>query len=518
MKRVVELIHLFFDKFEKKHIEENYNTFQLEIFHNNLKIPEPEKLQKCCQSFPQRDNLIVRVRLDESLPNILNCENFDIDNFLSDVERNSRWQEEGDVFFIEIEIEKGMGLGKQLSLYSLDNFVRFLDTRTLPNLVKGMKVVLKNEKYINFEIQNQIENKLFYFYSSTFRFYSEKSTMKCDPIANETRKELKEKRNGAAHFLNAGYYLFVPEDFHLIVRSGNDKLDSIFNKLTALFSLFYLANISSIEDEEKDEEENILDVNAKIDGMKNIEEDIEFNTLTIDDYKEYFKIYKWVYNEGNLSDKIELARQIISLHVISKNSLALESKTLNAIKSGYIVYLKKDVQQYIDVKNKISEFIGDMFKKSSEIVESFTGTFKNNITAFISFFVSVMILNALSGGKLTDIFTRDISLISIGFLFISLIFLVVAVIDTVQKGKRFSENYKGLKDRYRNILDEEDLKKIFNYDKEYNKDIEFITGQTILYSVLWFSSIVIIFIVILILGDLGSILEKIEAFIKGLFS
>ncbi len=516
MKRVFELIYLFFDTFKIKRIEENYMNFVLEVFHNNLIIPEPEELLKCCNEFPKRDHLIIAIRLDNGPSDIFDCINlYYIDNFLANIELNRDIKDERSIFYIRIEIQKEMDKSKHISLYSLEEFAKFLDNRKLSDLLKVLNGILNNEEYINFEIQNQTENKFFYFYSSTFRFYSEKSTMNCEPIANETRKQLNERRNGVAHFLNAKYYLFAPEDFHFIVKSGNKILDPIFERLVAVFSLFYLANISSIEEENEEKE---LDVNAKIFGMKNIEEDIKFKTFTINDYKEYFEIYKWVYNEGNLSDKIELARQIISLHVISKNSLALESKTLNAIKSGYIVYLKKDVQQYIDVKNKISEFIGDMFKKSSEIVESFTGTFKNNITAFISFFVSVMILNALSGGKLTDIFTRDISLISIGFLFISLIFLVVAVIDTVQKGKRFSENYKGLKDRYRNILDEEDLNKIFNYDKEYNKDIKFIRNQTIIYSVLWFSSIVILFIVILLLGDLGPILEKLEAFIKGLFS
>jgi hypothetical protein len=514
MKRVVELVRLFFDDFEEVKSEENkekYKSFIFEVAHNDLRIPEPEDLRKCIQSFPQRDNLVVGVRLDDAPSDILNRKDLKIENFLSHIIITRRMQDKGSKFFIKIEIEKEVDMNKQITLYSLEKFVRFLDTATLSDLIKGLKELIENEEeeYINFEIQPQTRNEFFYFYSSTFRFYSENLEMKCAPIDNQAREQLNEKRNGIAHFLNAYDYQFIPEDFYFIVSSGNDKLDSIFNRLAAMFSLIYLANISSI----KIKKENKL--NAKIDGMKNIEEDIEYKTFTIKDYQEYFEIYQWVYNEGNLSDKIELARQIISLHVISKSSLALESKTLNAIKSGYIVYLKKYVQQYIDVKNKISEFICDMFQKSSEIVDSFTGTFKNNITAFISFFVSVIILNALSGGKLTDIFTRDISIITAGFLLISLIFLAIAVIETAQKGKRFSENYKGLKERYRTILDEEDLEKVFNYNKEYKKDIKFVKRQTILYSVLWFSSILILFIVILILGDLGPILEKMGTFIKG---
>ena len=52
---------------------------------------------------------------------------------------------------------------------------------------------------------------------------------------------------------------------------------------------------------------------------KNIE--IFSSVFDFNKIEEYFEIYKWVYNGGNLNDKIGLARNIISLHFLKKGEL-----------------------------------------------------------------------------------------------------------------------------------------------------------------------------------------------------
>ncbi|UCH94010.1 MAG: hypothetical protein JSV88_27600 [Candidatus Aminicenantes bacterium] len=497
MKRIKSLIQAFFDIDSSTDVlfKERFLGLELErkVKHHELKIPKDKELLARCQAFPPRDQVIIKI---EGVPVAFSCNNNQQPNqFLEECAKYKKAVEAtgGGEFYLKITINKSIDEKKQLTVYSFSELVKFLEDQPFKGLLQEFNKLLKNNEYINFVFSDKMEP----FYTSTFGFSPENSMVAVDLKNKKKRDDLIQKRDEICHFSNAGDYVFIPEDFFLVKRLPDNLFNSLFDKLSIIFSLIYLANITSLIGE------NRLD--CKLDGYKRIEHEIDFGNLKnlkFSTCQEYFDIYQWVYSGGNLSDKIGLARNIISLHVRNKDLFTLEKGTLNSIKSSHELYLKKNVQQYIEVKNKISEFLCDMSQKSSEIADSFIGTFKNNITAFISFFISVMVLNALSGGKLSNIFTRDITLISLGLLGVSVLFLIVSIIEVSAKRKRFSDNYERLKNRYNSILDENDLKRIFNDDNDHWKDNKFIKKQTLRYSILWGATILIFSLVIFILGDL----------------
>lgn len=498
MKRIDGLINAFFDNYTDVLFEERFRKLEREVKHHKPKTLTKEELLARCRAFPGRDQVIINFREDSGNSVAFSCNNHhQINQFLKEIEKRRMALEAtgGGDFYLKITINKGIDEKKQLTVYSFRELVKFLEDQPFKGLLQEFNNLLKNNEYINFVFSDSMES----FHTYTFGFSPENAmvTVTVDDKNKKKRDDLIQKRDEICHFSNAGDYGFIPEDFFLAERLPDNPFNSLFDKLSIIFSLIYLANITSLIGE------NRLD--CKLDGYKRIEHEIDFrnlNNLKFGTYQEYFDIYQWVYSGGNLSDKIGLARNIISLHVRNKDLFTLEQGTLNSIKSSHELYLKKNVQQYIEVKNKISEFLCDMSQKSSEIADSFIGTFKNNITAFISFFISVMVLNALSGGKLSNIFTRDITLISLGLLGVSLLFLIVSIIEVSAKRKRFSDNYERLKNRYNSILDENDLKRIFNDDDDHWKDNKFIKKQTLRYSILWGATIFIFSLVIFILGDL----------------
>jgi len=62
------------------------------------------------------------------------------------------------------------------------------------------------------------------------------------------------------------------------------------------------------------------------------------------------EIFDWVYTDGNYTDKIGLARNLISIHLKNDNLLTLDEGTIHSLESGYDIYLKDNVKQYIEIK------------------------------------------------------------------------------------------------------------------------------------------------------------------------
>lgn len=111
------------------------------------------------------------------------------------------------------------------------------------------------------------------FHTSTFGFSPENAMVPVtvDGKNKKKRDDLIQKRDEICHFSNAGDYGFIPEDFFLVKRLSDNPFNSLFDKLSIIFSLIYLANITSLIGE------NRLD--CKLDGYKRIENEIDFRNL-----------------------------------------------------------------------------------------------------------------------------------------------------------------------------------------------------------------------------------------------
>ena len=89
-----------------------------------------------------------------------------------------------------------------------------------------------------------------------------------------------------------------------------------------------------------------------------------------------------------------MARNIISIDF--RNSLNnIDDKTLASIKSNYNIYLKENVDRYIELKNQITNNILDLSMKSRDIIAEFSSNFKNAFMANLSFIFSMFILNLI---------------------------------------------------------------------------------------------------------------------------
>lgn len=64
--------------------------------------------------------------------------------------------------------------------------------------------------------------------------------------------------------------------------------------------------------------------------------------------------------------------------MVDKSMTSINHGTLKSIESGYDIYLKDNVKQYIEIKNKISEFLVGQSDKASDITKNMFSTFKTS--------------------------------------------------------------------------------------------------------------------------------------------
>jgi len=234
----------------------------------------------------------------------------------------------------------------------------------------------------------------------------------------------------------------------------------------------------------------------RINGYKSINGSID-TSQQFDYSPDYFSIYNWVYNGGNLFDKIGLARNIISLHFVKSGELTLQDNSYQSVKSNFNVYEKQNIKQYIEIRNKVSDQLLDFNNRANKIIETFGSGFQKSALALVTYYASTIVLRVLGSGSYTNIFTFDATVLAMIFLIVSFVYFLIARWEVNVQRKRFKDSYSNLKERYTDLLDNADINKILNNDKEFNADVEFITNKLRKYSVMWIG-----FLFFLLIGTL----------------
>ena len=170
---------------------------------------------------------------------------------------------------------------------------------------------------------------------------------------------------------------------------------------------------------------------------------------------------------------------------------------------------------FLSKKSK-EEGLNDIEKQSIEVADSFTKDFKNNCFAIITFFTTTILFNTLSTGKIENIFSKDLTTITLGFLFISGIYWIISLFELSFKTIRLKNSYERNKNYYKPILDPEDLERIFNNGKYYDEDEKSIHKIRNWINFLWVGIIMILLAVVVYLGD-SIVFDSIKNFLNLLF-
>ena len=465
--------------------KENQDTFILSAPVSPASPPDSDKLCQYLTGIPIRDRFELAFKGNIPDDIILRDRSQDTRmSFAAQVEQalelnNKLFDSDEQGFTVSLAITK-VRHQNILSLYSLDAFTTFLNELNIVDRFAVFRSLLLAGEISLHSLDS----------SDTFGTATMQATTtnQFRTAKNIDRVELIGKRDEICHFRNGAEYQFVPEDFFLLDRSRNEIFNSIMDSLCFIISAVYLVDISYIEN-------NTLSL--RLNGYKVISEKIDFPIQLGNGQDEVFRLYSWAYNGGNISDKIGIIKNLVSLYA-KKSILNLEEGVCSAARSNYEIYLKENIGRYLEIKNNIANKIMEMSQNCNKQIETFGSYFKQSIFAISSFFITIVVLAAIDKEKYGKVFSKDVQHISLGLIAISLVHMIFTVLEYQKKCERFGNEYNYLKETYKDVLDDKDINRIFNNDKTFNEDYAFLQSELEKYSCCW--EIILIILLILVLA------------------
>ena len=284
----------------------------------------------------------------------------------------------------------------------------------------------------------------------------------------------------------------IPEDFEIIESRGNNEFTSVLNHLQLVLCIACLSNYTEIKE---------YSVRYDMRGYKLV--DGEYCIRDAKDVSQtsgvLYKIVQWVYvDDFNVIDKCKIVRNILSLY-IRKSWLEIGQEAYTAIISGYKVYLKSSVDNYLQIKNEVVDKITDISEKIVLVAESISTRVRNNLLALASFFITTLVVNTISTEKIENIFTKDITVLSYVFMIISFGYLLLCNWEMKKQKEKIQKIYESSKQLYQDVLCEEDIRNIYCGDTIYNDGINFADDMMKKYNIFWIVSMGVVGIGIWIL-------------------
>jgi hypothetical protein len=480
---------------------ENDCICEIEYSSSEMILVNPEILEKSLSFLSSRDTFVCTVTFGESDPISYYSDKPKTTEFIKELAKEYEHQMDESIHS-KITITKQI-IDGHCTIYSLKSFTNTLKSLTGSQCFSIFSRIFSKNDFIIFNV-NDLDIT---FKTSTIQFTSLENKTIFQP--QEARNIYIESFQSACFHSNNDTINLTPVDFILEEESYIPiEVQELFNLYAAILSIIYLFDITNLQG-------NKLDF--KINGYKSIKGEVDLLSFKAESNKEsnceYIEIFKWVYKGGNINDKIGLARNIISLHFSKNGELNLHGYPFQSIRSSYKVYEKQNINRYIEVRNKISDQLLDFNNRANKIVETFASGFQKSALTLTSFYISALVIRVLSKGDFKNIFSFDTTILSLVFILGSFIYYLVSQWEISEQRKRFINSYFNLKQRYNDLLEENDIKLILNNDKDFNEDLSFIDNKKKIYSRMWLSFLSILFISTLVLFAIYTINQILDSFI-----
>jgi len=461
---ITDLLNLF--NYKNASVTERFDELRVVFDLLDFKTLNISGIVPATKFLSPRDTLHLSVTVDNGEP-IDYYSGEDTSDFTNELESKFSILENETVSVI-LKITKNLSDGT-LSIYSYKDFLLYLESSNIQGVLQEFNTYIQKLSYLIFEFQSlekELKTDCIWFVNKGF-----------SGVPVVTDREVKiNKAKSSCHFNFLPKLIVVAEDF-TVQNKDLPEIAILMNQMAEILSVTYLFDITNLQGDF---------LEYRLNGYKAINGTTDLKKLNSEGDNQYFRIYNWVYNSGNFTDKLGLARNIISLHLEQPNDLRLKGDPFTSIQSSYKVYEKQNIKQYIEIRNKISDQLLGFHDRANKIIETFASGFQKSTFALVTFYTSAIIFKVLNKDKLVEVFTIDTSILSTSFILCSAVYYFVSKWEANAQKIRFVQNYKDVKSRYSDLLDEQDINRILNADQEFNGDVRFIEDKTKKYSIMWF--------------------------------
>lgn len=430
-------------KCDNINISERLNTVEASFCIEFQNLPIIEELQYIFSIMPTRDTLELTLKNDSG--DIIQITSSQVEN--CDISKLTDGLSIDDEIGINIRIDKNDSENK-FSIYDFDSFCNDLIQRSTIDIMKWFSDILKDKAFVRFEVFDYDIS----FATRTLAFESSRDAI-FNPKVNRLQRLRSCKEN--ACFYNMNTYEIIPDDFVIegVMRAG-DRLKYLFGKLATILSLIYVVSSSSIGDN---------DINLQINGQRTTNQTVSFNNIEEDE--KWISIYNWIFTDGNPTDKMLIAHNVMSLYCKYESFLCIDETMFDAIKTNYNLYLRSNVSQYLDMKREIGNFIQNVVTQISDYALSILGKFKANLFAIFAFLFTVVLTDIGETRDWKDIFTKHTIYIIELFVMGSMVYMVICIFETKYKLKKVGIGYKELKRNYKDVLSDLEISEAFQEDR-----------------------------------------------------
>lgn len=473
-----ELIKIFTPNHHDIYDSIAQTTVQISTNYNGLAVSE---IYMCLDKFPKRDVVDIKIRftVDEviTISSISTTEEQDIKKNIEDLHDTFLYE----VIEILITIQKTNN-DNYRSIYCINKFNEWLLSKSHKDVMQifseMFKAGVENIRFICYDFDGLLATNTISLSKpdSETVYYNE--VKRQDIISNSRR---------ICNFYNHSQYDIIPDDFNVVVSSNvNSNILKLFRDIKIFLSLIYISDIADFDGDI---------INITIKGYKTIDYKIPLNTYTFrENQNVLYETYKWIYNGGNVYDKSQLARNIMTLHCKYSSILELDEKTFASINANYGLYLKENVNNYLNVKKDITAFVQSNIQEVTKAISSFSSDFKKNFFAFFSYFVTLMVSSSFAKLRVKDIFTPEITTITSCILAGSIIYWLISLYEIISKYRMMNKSTDSLKDSYNDILDTIEVQAIIEKDKSLKPNKVRFRNNLILISFFWLGMVVALFL------------------------
>ena len=376
---------------------------------------------------------------------------------------------------VRVHIDKFVDANGCLSIYNLKRFKAYL-VQTLKENLLLMFVRQIEDQACCFKVLDQDVCVT----TQTFSFISQ--DIEWNAISKDERKKQLAVCSDASVFSDQHRIPLTPYDFQ-VLQSNDEDLRIILGKLKTVLSYCYLGSSSYIS------QDHLFVRNGFNNPYQTSLEALDMNDNA-------YEIFAWAFRTENVIERAAISRNVIQNVCKSKNEFFdIDSYVLSTIKSNYHIYQKKHVEQYIELKSKISSFIAELSNQLYEIYHGMVDGIRNNIAAVFTFFITVILTEALDATNLKGVYFSDKLIVLFWMLIISsFIYLLLIYISTNAKWKLVESNYTELKKNYEDTLDEMDLNSAFNDDSAMNNARSILKMYKKWIGIFWITFLVILII------------------------
>ena len=200
----------------------------------------------------------------------------------------------------------------------------------------------------------------------------------------------------------------------------------------------------------------------------------------------YFQIYKWFYQGGNIYDKITIIRNIITLN-IEDDGIGLKETTFDSIMSNYNIFEKKNVEQYISLRNNVAVQLRAYQKEIIDAVTEYENGMRTMFFGYLTFLFTTVIIRVMAKNVDNTVLIPD-TIIVLLLLYCGASLLYQSYTRSILKGRigLLDKQYNDTRNFYGELLSEKELNELFtdqrNDDGTYRT---FLKEREVHFDMLW---------------------------------